>query len=356
VPLSSASEAKASATARTSGASGSTRDRAAWQPPPAGWLHAPAWLMSFTLHCAVFLALGLLVQLDAPRGVADVQPDRSAGIVLASASRGEVKYFSEEDAASGSQAAAASATSDAPLAPFPEATEAPLLDGPQLPSAAQALAASTPPVDASAVPGAKGLAQADGPAGFGKGHSYDVETGVFGVKGRGSKFVYVFDRSASMSGFEGRPLSAAKRELLASLESLGGVHQFQVIFYNQKPHLMTFSPGQEPVLLFANDDGKRLAHSFIRGVTADGGTNHMEALQLALAMRPDVIFFLTDADEPRLTQRELAQIRQRNRGTTICTVEYGAGPKPPGVSFLEELAEQNGGQHRYVDVTQLPRR
>ena len=42
-----------------------------------------------------------------------------------------------------------------------------------------------------------------------------------------------------------------------------------MIFYNQKPHLMTFSPGQDPVLLFANDDGKKLADSFIRGVTAD---------------------------------------------------------------------------------------
>jgi hypothetical protein len=82
----------------------------------------------------------------------------------------------------------------------------------------------------------------------------------------------------------------------------------------------------------------------------------MDALKLALSMRPDVIFFLTDADEPRITNRELAEISSQNRGTTISTVEYGAGPRHAGRTFLEELAEQNGGQHRYVDVTQLPRR
>jgi len=311
--------------------------------------------MSFSLHFVVFLALGLLVQAEAPRGNPDGEPDRDAGIVLAQPSRGELKYFSEEDEASGSLAPAA-ASNETAITPLPEQSEAPLLDGPKLPTASEALASTAPPVEVSAVPGATGLAQSQGPAGFGRGHDYDVETGVFGVKGRGSKFVYVFDRSASMSGFEGRPLASAKRELLASLESLRGVHQFQVIFYNQKPHLMTFSRDQAPVLLFANDDGKRLADSFIRGVTADGGTNHIEALQMALAMQPDVIFFLTDADEPRLTNRELTQIRQRNRGTTISTVEYGAGPKQSGRSFLEELAEQNGGQHRYVDVTELPRR
>ena len=44
------------------------------------------------------------------------------------------------------------------------------------------------------------------------------ETSVFGSRGIGTKFVYVFDRSNSMNDFEGRPLAGAKRELLASLE------------------------------------------------------------------------------------------------------------------------------------------
>src|SRR5262249_26464602 len=80
------------------------------------------------------------------------------------------------------------------------------------------------------------------------------QTQVFGVTGRGSRFVYVFDRSLSM---QGAPLAAAKRELLASLSDLKRVHQFQIIFYNEKPRVM-----QTPQLPFADESGRQQAESF----------------------------------------------------------------------------------------------
>src|SRR6476620_2566458 len=52
----------------------------------------------------------------------------------------------------------------------------------------------------------------------------DISTQIFGVTGKGTSFVYVFDRSLSMKG---APLAAAKRELLDSLGHLQRVHQFQ---------------------------------------------------------------------------------------------------------------------------------
>ena len=64
-------------------------------------------------------------------------------------------------------------------------------------------------------------------------------SGVFGVQGEGQKFVYVFDRSGSMDGHGGAPLAAAKSELIASLDDLGDTHQFQIIFYNEHPHIFT---------------------------------------------------------------------------------------------------------------------
>jgi hypothetical protein len=45
------------------------------------------------------------------------------------------------------------------------------------------------------------------------------------------------DRSASMGDPGGKPIRVAKDELLRSLDSLGDVQQFQIIFYNQQPHL-----------------------------------------------------------------------------------------------------------------------
>ena len=86
-----------------------------------------------------------------------------------------------------------------------------------------------------------------------------------------------------------------------------------------------------------------------------GGTRHLSALRLALGLRPDVVFFLTDADEPRLTSDEMRQIRVLNKGSIINTIEFGYGPQHRMDNFLVQLAKQNGGQHVYVDVRRLPR-
>ncbi len=136
---------------------------------------------------------------------------------------------------------------------------------------------------------------------------------MFGVESEGYKFIYVFDRSGSMGGHGGSPLAAAKAQLLDSLEKLGQTHQFEIIFYNEEPHVFEVS-GSTGRLVFANDQNKTLAKRFIGGVTADGGTDHEPALAMALRMAPDVIFFLTDADEPRLTRQPVGQNLANEQG------------------------------------------
>ena len=108
-------------------------------------------------------------------------------------------------------------------------------------------------------------------------------------------------------------------------------------------------------MVFADEDGKRLATDFVGRITASGGTRHMEALTLALNLRPDVIFFLTDADEPQLSPDELAKLRRLNHGTSINAIEFGAGSPSGAANFLKRLARENGGNYGYVDVTRLPR-
>ena len=175
---------------------------------------------------------------------------------------------------------------------------------------------------------------------------------MFGLEGEGSRFVYVFDRSGSMAGFAGRPLAAAKAELLASLDDLDRIHQFQIIFYNEQPQV--FNPDRgAPSLVWADEGGKEKARRFVRGIAADGSTRHASALELALGMRPDVIFFLTDADEPQMTDDELAKIRRINRGTSINAIEFGFGPHGSNTNFLVRLAEENGGRDAYVDISLL---
>jgi len=152
-----------------------------------------------------------------------------------------------------------------------------------------------------------------------------------------------------MGGSGRNALRLVKTELLASLDRLDSVHQFQIIFYNERP--LIFNPTGVPGrLAFATEQNKQRARRFIESIVADGGTEHEQALRLAIKMRPDVIFFLSDGDEPRLTRQQLDTIRRLAAGITICTIEFGSGPKPAGKSFLQLLAEENGGQYAYVDI------
>ena len=175
-----------------------------------------------------------------------------------------------------------------------------------------------------------------------------ARTSVFGATGVGYKFVYVFDRSSSMAVDHGRPLKAVKAELLASLKDLDSVHQFQIVFYNEKPTV--FNPGGSGRLAFANQANKDRAERFIDRITADGNTQHDTALKLAIRLRPDVIFFLTDGDDPKLSRSQLDQIQRMASGIAIHAIEFGQGPKPAAKSFLATLAEDNGGQYVYVDL------
>jgi hypothetical protein len=172
---------------------------------------------------------------------------------------------------------------------------------------------------------------------------------MFGLVGEGYKFVYVLDRSGSMGGAGNLALRAVKQELARSLQTLDSVHQFQIIFYNERPVL--FNPtGIAGKLAFATEQTKRRAIGFIETITAEGGTHHVDALKMAIRLRPDVIFWLTDGDEPRLTDAEIEAVSDKAAGITIHAIEFGTGPQPEAKSFLAKVAAKNGGKFAYVDL------
>lgn len=175
-------------------------------------------------------------------------------------------------------------------------------------------------------------------------------TSVYGLNGEGFKFVYVFDRSGSMGGSGNRALNAAKRELLRSLDELGPTHQFQIIFYNELPTVMQI--GGAANLMFADDANKQAAQKFVASIVADGATQHEPALMTALRMNPDVVFFLTDADQPELSNAQLDRIKRLNDGRAVInTIEFGLGPKIRKRNFLDVVAEENGGGSVYLDIS-----
>jgi hypothetical protein len=178
---------------------------------------------------------------------------------------------------------------------------------------------------------------------------------LFGITGSGNRIVYVIDRSDSMNGNHSRPLLAAKTELIQSLSALKETQFFQLILYNEQPspYRGSQSVGSAVQMIQAETAAIKRAQSYIESVSAFGGTNHLDALRLALRMRPDVIFFLTDGRVPSLSDRELADIRRiaDSYGTTIHGIEFGTAPTADPSSFIPVLASASGGKYRYFDVT-----
>lgn len=315
-------------------------------PPGLGGSSAPraipAWTLSLLLHALLLFAVAFLMH-DTPRGFPG-EPDRPVGVALAQDIDGVREYLDSSEAQTRSTNAASRSQKLEQALPTEEELTGDLAA--LLPKVAEGLPTSGG-LDLPSL-GEVGRGRATG-----LGLSGQVSTSVFGASAEGSKFVYVFDRSGSMEGFNGRPLLAAKRELIRSLADLQDTSQFQIIFYNERPDVFRPGPG-EPKLVWGNQAGKQQAEQFVRGIRANGGTRHLDALRLALGLAPDVVFFLTDADEPRLTDSELARLRQWNRSATIHSIEFGFGPQSRDDNFLVRLARQNGGQHVYVDVSKLP--
>lgn len=178
---------------------------------------------------------------------------------------------------------------------------------------------------------------------------------LFGVTGIGSRIVFVIDRSDSMNGNGGRPLLAAKTELIRSLDALQQSQFFQFVLYNEepRPYRGADSVGNAVQMIQAEKPAIKRAQAYIESIAAFGGTNHVDALRIALRMRPDVIFFLTDGLLPSLSERELSDIARiaDSYGTTIHGIEFGTQPTPDPSSFVPRLAAANRGQYRYFDVT-----
>lgn len=305
----------------------------------------PAWLVSIMFHVVLVMLLGLILR-AAPRGAVE-EPGRTTGIVLRRLTDDGELYEGEQAAASPSPTAA-SPTEQASdrLAALPDATA---VSDPRAALPQQVNIAAGP--RAGDRVGNAGAATAGNRGGRGPIAGGKARLSVFGAVGEGTKFVYVFDRSVSMAG---APLRAAKAELVSSLAALESVHQFQIIFFNHQLRTFDLTGGQRRVA-FASEQNKRLAANFVGRITADGGTDRLTALRLAVGMQPDVIFFLTDIDDA-MSAGELDSIRRLNRSAaSINSIEFGYGPSAGSTNFLTRLARQSGGQYVYVDTSKLGR-
>ena len=296
----------------------------------------PAWVLSLVLHAAITCIL-IFVLAKFPNGGSSVE-NRSGGIVLVDASSETTEYLDEGDVEYNSSPAPA----DGSPPPLASMNDLP----PELPGmdSASNEEGSVGEILADSLPGANTLIV--GPDSTGK-VGGKITTEIFGVKGTGSRFVYVIDRSESMAGYGYRPMLAARQQMWASLVSLHKNHQFQIVFYNNDVKIFN----GRPRLYFATDEIREEAKAFIERTRPEGGTDHMTALKQAFEFGPDVIFFLTDA-EGGFSDSDLREINRRNRSAAIINaIEFGE--RPSRNRSLEAVANSSGGQYIFKNINTL---
>jgi hypothetical protein len=157
---------------------------------------------------------------------------------------------------------------------------------------------------------------------------------------------YVVDCSLSMG--EHHALDRAKAELLASLESLPATARFQVILYNREAAPLLIQ-GQRGLLPMRADVLKEVA-ARIAAQEATRGTDHWKALSRGLALQPEVLYLVTDADD--LEPITVRNVTRLNRGRTIIhAIELNNHPTARPDSPLRQLAAANGGTYRHINPT-----
>ena len=328
------------------------RDRSLFVFEPKSGSDFRAWIASCLFHTTLLVFFALLMR-PQTRGTSG-EPDRPVGIAIAYETN-QAGEYSLEGGATEAISASAAARQAIPIAVI-NATGPPIsvenivseLIGNQMgPSETNLSPNGSQGTGLSGDGGSGKGGSGSSTGGRGHGTGKKTKTSFFGVEGSGSSFVYVVDRSDSMNAYNSAPLRFAKRELLKSLESLNEYNQFQIVFYND-----SLSPMSRK-MFFATDSDKRRATNFVRTMPGDGGTAHLPALRQALALSPDVIFFLTDADDPSLSQPQLHEIRERAElsRTTIHSVQFNLGPPSNDGSWIRVLAEANRGTYKYIDVT-----
>ncbi|HEV8003005.1 MAG TPA: hypothetical protein VGP63_24175, partial [Planctomycetaceae bacterium] len=350
----------------------------------------PSWLLSLVLHAGLFALLA--VSLPGLRGGIVGDPDgdlRSVGIWVGRSGDGS----DGDGSGTGSAKAAAGETKLVPAvkgdqlnnqvpstAPTPttvpdvsgsfvrpEISPSAVLD-PVVPSpVAPTSVAVSPVLGPGPRPDRRGLYQPSQPgSAVGKSGGADSGSGggrrgsrgstpFFGIVDVGSRFVYLIDCSGSM--YSHNAMGAAKNELLKSLRTLNRFQQFQVVFYNTEQKWLK-APGKVDFRFFSADEKTlRLASEFIGEIDPDGGTQHVTAIQLALRLHPDVIFFLTDGGKPGLSPFDLEELKRTNdRHSRIHCVQFSSADDPDAAAaadFLEKLAAQSDGEYVCRDVSRF---
>lgn len=167
----------------------------------------------------------------------------------------------------------------------------------------------------------------------------------FGQTGNAYKVVYVVDLSASLEHMS-KEIHAQMRD---SIRDLVPSQQFHIVLAVGSS-IREFTPKR---LVAANTSFKTMAYDFLRVIDRPaeyGEADPIEAMRCAFAVKPELIYFLTDGAYQAVQQDLEAMLKRLNaHGETSITV-IGFDPFPATKAFLERIARDHGGNCRFVDL------
>ena len=155
----------------------------------------------------------------------------------------------------------------------------------------------------------------------------------YGVRSVAQTVVFVVDCSGSMG--QGDRLERAKRELRRSVADMQFPQQFLVIFYNDEPIPM---PGA--ALKSAEAASREQLLNWLRTIGPDGGTDPRSALRMAIRLKPDAIYLLSDGAFPEGTAENVAA--RNDRKVPIHCIDLTGGAAG---DHLQRIARDSGGQY-----------
>ena len=169
----------------------------------------------------------------------------------------------------------------------------------------------------------------------------------YGLPIYAQRLAFVIDTSGSMRGLR---IEAAKRELVNAINALPEGVYFDVLVFNVGVYKW------QPKLLVASQANKQAAIAFVQLQGLGPATASYDALEAALDLDAEAIYFLTDGaprggkvDQPAEIVDVLTRLNHTRR-VTINSIGIGVGAEGNLFdTFLKTLSEKNYGDYRRVD-------
>ena len=150
----------------------------------------------------------------------------------------------------------------------------------------------------------------------------------FGTRVQAKRILFLLDNSGSMRG--GR-LETMIEETTRSIEALSPKQHFYVLFYSDTVYPLFF-PQPATQFVRATDKNKRLLIQWLATVELFPGNALDEAIQAATAIRPDVVYFLTDGDVNTTRDGRSSSCFSMRKGEHFPSIPLAWGPVSRGNS------------------------